>query len=72
MSGSCCTGNTSDFISIVYNYECNVFNLYVSSESVSKALSLVGGESAKETAKFVAMMDKFFDTLNVTNFTSGK
>ena len=39
---------------------------------MSKALSLVGGESAKETAKFVAIMDKFFDTLNVTNFTNGK
>ena len=42
------------------------------SESVSKALTLVGGEKVKETAKFVAIMDKFFDALNASNFTSGK
>ena len=32
----------------------------------------MGGENASETAHFVAMMDKFFDCLNVNNFTSGK
>ena len=39
---------------------------------MSKALKLVGGERVSETVKFVAMNDKFFDALNVSNFTSGK
>ena len=41
------------------------------SESVSKALKLLGGEEASETSKFVEMMDKFFDCLNVHNYTHG-
>ena len=40
----------------------------VLSESVSKALKLTGGKEASETAKFVDMMDKFFDTMNVCNY----
>ena len=32
---------------------------------------LTGGDEALETAKFVAIFDKFFDLLNVTNFTNG-
>ena len=43
----------------------------VLSESVSKALVLTGGQEAQGTAKFVALMDKFFDILNVSNFTNG-
>ena len=43
----------------------------VLNESVSKALVLTGGQEAQETAKFVALMDKFFDILNVSNFTNG-
>lgn len=46
-------------------------NLQVFSDSVSKALSLTGGADASETAIFVGMMDKFFDCLNVHNYTSG-
>ena len=41
------------------------------SESVSKALQLVGGVEAAETSKFVGMIDKFFDILNVHNYTHG-
>ena len=41
------------------------------SESVSKALELTGGEEASETARFVGMVDKFFDALNVHNYTHG-
>lgn len=41
------------------------------SDSVSSALTLTGGEEAKETAKFVCLLDKFFDTLNVSDFTTG-
>ena len=45
--------------------------LQVLSDSVSKALQLTGGEEASETAKFVGMVDKFFDALNVHNYTHG-
>lgn len=41
------------------------------SESVSNALKLTGGDEAVETMKFVAIFDKFFDLLNITNFTNG-
>lgn len=41
------------------------------SESVSKALELTGGEETSETAKFVGMVDRFFDALNVHNYTHG-
>lgn len=41
------------------------------SESVSNALMLTGGEEVTETVKFVAIFDKFFDILNVSNFTNG-
>ena len=43
----------------------------VLSESVSKALQLTGGDEAVETARFVSMMDKLFDALNVHNYTHG-
>lgn len=38
---------------------------------MSNALMEVVGSEAKETAKFVALFDKFFDLLNVSNFTNG-
>ena len=41
------------------------------SESVAKALPLVVGQRASETARFVLMFDRFFDMLNVSNFTNG-
>ncbi len=43
----------------------------VLSESVSKALELTGGEEASETARFIGMVDKFFDAVNVHNYTHG-
>ena len=46
--------------------------MQILSESVSKALMLTGGEEVSETALFVSMVDRFFDCLNVNNFTSGK
>ena len=42
------------------------------SDSVSKALQLRGGTAAKGTATFVEMFNKFFDVMNVSNFTDGK
>ena len=42
----------------------------VLSESVGKALTLTAG-SEEETACFVLMFDKFFDLLNMRNFTEG-
>ena len=44
----------------------------VLSESVSKALKLANKTCAEETSKFIEYMDKFFDPLNVSNFTGGK
>ena len=41
-------------------------------ETVAKALLVLSGDPAvQETAKFVTMFDKFFDALNVSNYTSG-
>jgi len=50
------------------------FNLLlkVLSEQVANAIEHVGGKEVEETVKFVRMMDKFFDCLNVTNLSSGK
>eukprot|EP00731_Ephydatia_muelleri_P024203 Em0016g474a len=45
--------------------------LKVLSESVSKAVVLVCGDVATETAKFLGMADKLFDTLNVHNYSHG-
>ena len=38
---------------------------------MSKAQSLTGGVEASETAFFIGMMDKFFDCVNVHNYTHG-
>ena len=38
-----------------------IYNLQVLSESVGKAVMLVEGPEAQETAKFVLLFDKFFD-----------
>ena len=48
-----------------------IHTLQVLSESVANALEQTGGEEVSETVKFVRNMDKFFDCLNVTNFTNG-
>ena len=37
-----------------------------------KALEKTGEDEVLETAKFVRMMDWFFDRLNVTNLVTGK
>jgi len=39
---------------------------------VANGIERVGGDEVTETVKFVRMMDKFFDCLNVRNLTSGK
>ena len=36
------------------------------------ALELKFGEAARETVKFVRLMDHFFDRFNVSSFTKGK
>lgn len=48
-----------------------IYFVQVLSESVSKALKLTGGSSVDETARLVEYMDKFFDTVNVHNFSHG-
>ncbi len=45
--------------------------LQVLSESVSKALTLRGGEAVEGTACFLLLMDKFFDCTNVKNYSAG-
>jgi hypothetical protein len=42
----------------------------VLSESVGKAMKLVGGSEMEQTSHFVLMFDRFFDIFNVTNFTN--
>ena len=42
------------------------------SETVAKALVDSGDKGAEETVKFIRMIDKFFDSLNVTNLVNGK
>ena len=49
----------------VYSLLCT--NVQVFSESVSKP---TGGSEIDGKAKFILMLDKFFDCLNVTNFTN--
>ncbi len=39
---------------------------------MAKALLLTGGPEAVSTARFVEIFDKFFDCLNVSNYTQGK
>ena len=39
---------------------------------MAEALRIRGGDEAQETAKFVQLVDKFFDCLNVSNFHAGK
>ena len=39
--------------------------------SVSRAILFICGDEASETAHFVLMIDKFFDALNVKNYTDG-
>ena len=52
-------------------YYAYVLIIQVLSESVSKALTLTGGNEVEETSRLILMMDKFFDCVNVHNFTRG-
>lgn len=36
---------------------------------MANALKVHLGEEAEETVRFIEMMDRFFDALNVTNYT---
>jgi len=42
------------------------------SESVAKALESGGDKRTEETVKFIKMIDKFFDALNVANLNTGR
>ena len=52
-------------------YYAYVLIIQALSESVSKALTLTGGDEVEETSRLILMMDKFFDCVNVHNFTHG-
>ena len=41
------------------------------SETVSKALYLMGRPDTNETVKFISMFDKFFECLNVNSYNTG-
>ena len=47
-------------------------NVQVLSNSVATALRLTGGAEVCETARFIEMMDKCFDCLNVSDFSSAR
>ena len=51
---------------------CCAVRVQVLSESVSKALELSGEPQVQRTAEFVGIFDKFFDIMNVSNFSNGK
>ena len=46
--------------------------IQVMSATVAKALKLTGNTEALETATFIEMVDKLFDTLNVSTLSKGK
>lgn len=58
-SGSCCSGM------VLIREVCSI-------NSVAKALEVFGGDEATETAIMTEKFNKFFDCLNVRNFTAGK
>jgi len=45
--------------------------MQVLSETVASSLEENYGEEVQETVKFIRMMDKFFDCLNVSNAVTG-
>ena len=61
-----------DYCEIWYYLILILFLYFRFSVTVSKALEMTGGKDAQETAKFVGMLDKFFDCLNVNSFIKGK
>ena len=44
----------------------------VLSNTVATALQLTGKDEVEETARFVKMFDRFFDSLNVADLESGR
>ena len=42
------------------------------SETVVKAINLMGGDEPKETVKSIEMVDKLFDCMNVSSLSRGK
>ena len=59
-SRSCCSSGDS------FTNFCLMLMFYLGeSETVAKAICLTGGDEAKETAKFIEMVDKLFDCMIV-------
>ena len=71
-----CVDLAAQVLSVFLNKACLETNfalcIKVFSSSVSKALPLVCGDKARETAHFVGLVDKFFDIMNVQNFSKGR
>lgn len=47
------------------------FSLQVLSDSVGRVMTVYGSDEMSETAKFILLMDRFFDCLNVRSETEG-
>ena len=55
----------------LFCFKC-VFCAPIGNERISFSCSVTGDKDTEETAKFIRMIDKFFDTLNVSNLVCGK
>ena len=55
----------------IFDYDFKFSFYKVLSETVAKRIRLLIGDEARETAHFIEMFDKFFDSLNVQNYTNG-
>ena len=51
--------------------EAFLFFLGTQRTSFKSTIQLTGKPDVEESGKFVSMFDKFFDSLNVTNYTEG-
>ncbi len=58
------------FTNVYKPYKLTMYIMLVLSSTVSNGITAHFGDMAKETALFIENFDKFFDTLNVTNYTS--
>jgi len=48
------------------------YNIRALSSIIAKTLEDTGGHEVTETVRFIQMVNKFFDCLNVNNLSSGK
>ena len=49
-----------------------VFHIQMMSKTVAKAVNLMGGDEPMKTVKYIEMVDKLFDCMNVSSLCRGK